>query len=73
VLGSEPVRIDGTVVGRVTSGGYGYTLDRSIAYAYVPSGCTAGTAVEVDIFGRWVRGSITAEPLYDPAGSRVRS
>ena len=36
-LGSEPVRIDGRLVGRVTSGGYGYTVERSIAYAYVPA------------------------------------
>ena len=36
-LGSEPVRIDGATVGRVTSGGYGYTVERSIAYAYVPA------------------------------------
>src|SRR5439155_871598 len=25
-LGSEPVRVDGDIVGRVTSGGYGYTV-----------------------------------------------
>ena len=36
-LGSEPVRIDGEIAGRVTSGGYGYTVERSIAYAYVPA------------------------------------
>ena len=36
-LGSEPVRIGGEMVGRVTSGGYGYTVERSIAYAYVPA------------------------------------
>ena len=73
VLGSEPVRIEGSIVGRVTSGGYGYTVRRSIAYAYVPAGCAAGTAVEVDIFGKWVGGRVTKEPLYDPAGARIRS
>ena len=36
-LGNEPVRIDGEICGRVTTGGYGYTLERSIAYAYVPA------------------------------------
>ena len=36
-LGSEPVRIEGEIAGRVTSGGYGYTVGRSIAYAYVPA------------------------------------
>ena len=32
-LGNEPVRIGGEIRGRVTSGGYGYTVERSIAYA----------------------------------------
>ncbi len=73
-LGSEPVRVDGRIVGRVTSGGYGYTVERSIAYAYLPAGdAEVGTPVEVEIFGAFVSGEVAAEPLYDPAGSRVRS
>jgi len=72
-LGSEPVRIDGAVVGRVTSGGYGYTVAKSIAYAYIPTACAVDTAVEVDVFGTWVSGRVAKEPLYDPAGTRVRS
>jgi 4-methylaminobutanoate oxidase (formaldehyde-forming) len=72
-LGSEPVRIEGQVVGRVTSGGYGYTVERSIAYAYVPANTETGTTVETEIFGTWVPGTITQEPLYDPKGLRVRS
>jgi glycine cleavage system aminomethyltransferase T/glycine/D-amino acid oxidase-like deaminating enzyme len=72
-LGSEPVRIGGDVVGRVTSGGYGYTVDKSIAYAYVPSSAAVGTKVEVEIFGTWVAGEIAKEPLWDPTGLRIRS
>ena len=72
-LGSEPVRIDGEVVGRVTSGGFGYSVGKSIAYAYVPAGCAPGTAVDVDIFGTWVGGQVAKDPLYDPGGARVRS
>jgi 4-methylaminobutanoate oxidase (formaldehyde-forming) len=73
-LGSEPVRVDGEIVGRVTSGGYGYTVERSIAYAYVPASLAApGTAVAIEIFGRWVDGEIAAEPLFDQAGERIRS
>jgi 4-methylaminobutanoate oxidase (formaldehyde-forming) len=72
-LGNEPVRVGGEIVGRVTSGGYGYTVAHSIAYAYVPEPCAdVGTAVEVDIFGTWVPGVVAAEPLWDPAGERVR-
>jgi 4-methylaminobutanoate oxidase (formaldehyde-forming) len=71
-LGNEPVRVGGEVVGRVTSGGYGYTVERSIAYAYVPAAVELGTPVEVDIFGRWVAGEVAREPLVDPKGERVR-
>jgi len=73
-LGSEPVRVDGRTVGRVTSGGYGYTVERSIAYAYLPAAdASVGAPVEVEIFGAWVSGEVAAEPLYDPDGSRIRS
>jgi glycine cleavage system aminomethyltransferase T/glycine/D-amino acid oxidase-like deaminating enzyme len=73
-LGSEPVRVEGEIVGRVTSGGYGYTVERSIAYAYLPAAAAdAGTAVEVEIFGEWVAGEVAAEPLFDPKGERIRS
>jgi glycine cleavage system T protein len=72
-LGSEPVRIDGKVVGRVTSGGYGYAVARSIAYAHIPAEVAVDTAVEVDIFGTWISGRVAREPLYDPMGKRVRS
>jgi glycine cleavage system aminomethyltransferase T len=72
-LGSEPVRYGEEIVGRVTSGGYGYAVGASIAYAYVrPRLAEPGTAVAIDIFGDWVAGEIRAEPLYDPQGERVR-
>jgi len=73
-LANEPVRVGGEIVGRVTGGGYGYTVGRSIAYAYLPPDrAEPGTAVEVEIFGEWVAGEVAAEPLYDPAGERVRA
>jgi glycine cleavage system aminomethyltransferase T/glycine/D-amino acid oxidase-like deaminating enzyme len=72
-LGSEPIRIDGEIVGRVTSGGYGYTVERSIAYGYVPADVPPGHATQVDIFGEWVEGRVVEEPLFDPAGERIRA
>ncbi|HEX3507369.1 MAG TPA: glycine cleavage T C-terminal barrel domain-containing protein [Candidatus Dormibacteraeota bacterium] len=71
-LGSEPVKI-GSAIGRVTSGGYGYSVGRSIAYAYVPAEAKPGTPVEVEIFGTWVPGTVAADPLYDPKGTRIRA
>jgi glycine cleavage system aminomethyltransferase T/glycine/D-amino acid oxidase-like deaminating enzyme len=73
-LGSEPVRVAGGLAGRVTSGGYGYTIAKSIAYAYLPAAHAAvGTEVAVEIFGEWTPGVVAAEPLYDPTGDRIRS
>jgi len=72
-LGNEPVRAGGEIAGRVTTGGYGYTVERSIAYAYLPpEQAEAGTEVEIDIFGSWVGGQVVKEPLFDPDGERVR-
>jgi 4-methylaminobutanoate oxidase (formaldehyde-forming) len=72
-LGGEPVRISNEIAGRATSGGYGYSIERSIAYAYLPPACTPGTAVDVQVFGRWVPATVASEPLYDPTGERIRS
>jgi 4-methylaminobutanoate oxidase (formaldehyde-forming) len=72
-LGNEPVRAGGEICGRVTSGGYGYTVGASIAYAYLPAehGAT-GTEVAVEVFGEWIDGAVRGEPLFDPDGARVR-
>jgi len=73
-LGNEPLRVEGRIVGRVTTGGYGFAVDRSIAYGYLPpEQAVIGTRGEVDVFGRWVGFEVTREPLWDPAGERIRS
>ena len=73
-LGNEPVRVAGEVVGRVTSGGYGFAVERSIAPAYLPAGLVeVGQRAEVEIFGEWVGCTVSAEPLFDPAGERIKA
>jgi 4-methylaminobutanoate oxidase (formaldehyde-forming) len=72
-LGNEPVRVDGVIVGRVTSGGLGYAVEKSIAYAYLPPDAAIGTRGEIDVFGEWIGFEVAREPLYDPAGERIRS
>lgn len=72
-LGREPVSIDGRVVGRVTSAGFGHSIGASIAYAYLPADVTPGARAELELFGRAVGASVAAEPLFDPAGSRMRA
>ena len=72
-LGNEPVIVDGSVVGRVTSGGYGFAVERSIAYAYLPADAAVpGRRAGIDCFGREVGAVVVAEPLWDPTGARLR-
>jgi glycine cleavage system aminomethyltransferase T/glycine/D-amino acid oxidase-like deaminating enzyme len=64
VLGNEPVLVDGRVSGRVTSGGYGYTVGRSIAYAYLTiDDAQPGTPATIDLFGDAVPGTVVAQPV----------
>ena len=67
-LGNEPVRIGGDVVGRVTSGGYGFTVGRSIAYAYLPPDVAIGTRGEVDVFGTWIGLEVAQGAAVRPGG-----
>ncbi len=69
-LGNEPVRLGGEVVGRVTSGGAGYTVGKSIAFAYLPPDAAIGARGKIDVFGEQVGFEVVREPLFDPAGER---
>jgi dimethylglycine dehydrogenase len=61
-------------VGLITSGGYGYRLNRSIALAYVRTDLTVpGTELEVEILGERCRAVVAREPLYDPDNLRLRA
>jgi len=72
-LGNEPVLTDGQVVGRVTSGGYGYVVDESIAYAYLPAGLSAvGTQTAIEIDGVRVAAAVQREPRHDPSNARIK-
>jgi 4-methylaminobutanoate oxidase (formaldehyde-forming) len=74
VLGNEPVRVRGDIVGRVTSGGLGYSVGCSIANAYLPAHLAEpGGRVEILVFGEWIEGVVASSPLFDPAGDRIRA
>ncbi len=71
--GGEPVFLpDGTPVGRVTSGTYGYHVAKSLALAYLKD-VTPGAEVDVMILGKPHRGTVLSEPPFDPAGERLRA
>ncbi len=72
-MGDEPVWHDGTVVGWITSGGYGHCVGKSIALGYVPATlATAAAGFEIEILGERRTASLAREPLHDPAGERMR-
>ena len=72
-LGNEPVQYNGEIIGRVKSGGQGYTLGKAIGYAYLPISHTApGTELQIEFFGEWRTGMIQSEPLFDPESDRVK-
>ena len=54
-------------------GGYGFAVERSIAYAYLPPDAAIGTRGEVEVFGDWIGFEVMREPLWDPAGERIRA
>ena len=61
-------------VGLVTSGFWSFTLERSVALAYLRSDLAApGSSVEVEIFGGRVPATVCTEPLYDPENARLRA
>jgi 4-methylaminobutanoate oxidase (formaldehyde-forming) len=73
-LGNEPVKDADAVVGRVTSGGVGYSLGVSIAYAWLPVDLTnPGTRLSVEVFGETVGAEVRRDPLYDRTGERIRA
>jgi len=74
LYGGEAVYADGRVLSRVRSGGYGYTLKRNIAYAYLPSELsTVGTRLEVEIFDQRLGAEVMPIVLFDPNNGRLRA
>ena len=72
-LGGEPLLDGEQVLGRVTSGGYGYTVRQSIAYGYLPVDyATPGTQIEVQLFGTRYGATVMKEPLYDPKNEKIK-
>jgi 4-methylaminobutanoate oxidase (formaldehyde-forming) len=73
-FGSEPIRADGIVIGWVTSGGYGYSVGKSIAYGYLPIALARpGTKLTIECFGVEIDAVVEKEPLYDPRGEKIKA
>jgi dimethylglycine dehydrogenase len=69
-----PVQARDERVGLATSGFWSFTLERSVALAYVRADLAVpGSSVEVEIYGRRSPATVGAEPLYDPENARLRA
>jgi dimethylglycine dehydrogenase len=74
VVGYEVVLKDGEPVGHVTSGGYGHWVGKSLAVGYLPAALAQdGARFHIDILGEHCPATITARPLHDPDGLRLRA
>ena len=73
VIGKEPIRAGDKLVSWVASGGFGYSINKSIAYAYLPMEfAKAGTKLSVECFGEQVSAEVAQAVLWDPKGERIR-
>jgi sarcosine dehydrogenase len=76
--GRETILRDGAAVGYLTSGGYGYTIGKSIGYGYVRN----ETGVTEDwlnqgryslvIAGEETPATLVLGSLFDPEGRKIR-
>ncbi len=65
-----PVRVDGEVVGAVTSGTQTPFVKKAIGMAYLPAArAKADTEFEVEIRRRWARAKVVKMPFYKRQGS----
>ncbi len=73
--GGEPVFLaDGTPLGQVSSGGYGFSVGRSLAIAYLKAEqVKPGDRVMVSILGQDTPATVLEKPPFDPEGLRLRA
>ena len=72
--GNEPVYHNNKIVGVVTSGGYGFRINKSLAFAYVKSGLAKdGIELFIEIQGQKRKAKILNAPAYDPQNKKLKS
>jgi dimethylglycine dehydrogenase len=71
--GSEPIRKNGELVGRTTSGGYGWRVGKSLALAMIkPEIAEIGGDLEVSILGKSHPATIISDAPFDPGNERLK-
>ena len=72
--GSEAIWQGDEVVGRATSGGYGWRLGKSLALAMLrPELAALGTEVEIQILGDRYKATVIEESPFDPENARLKA
>ena len=72
-LGSNAIFKDGKMVGRATSGNFGFRLNHAIALAMLPPAlATVGTTLEIDVLGENKPATVIGESPYDPENKKLR-
>ena len=73
-LGNNPIYLGGELVGRSTSGNYGFRLQQSLALAMVrPELATVGTRLDIEVLGERCPAQVIEESPWDPANERLRA
>ena len=71
--GSEPLYLGDALIGRATSGGYGWRVNRSLALAMVrPDLAEIGTELEIVILGERHKATVIADSPFDPENNALR-
>ena len=73
--GGEPIfATDGTPVGRVSTGTYGHTVNKSLAMGFIKAEYDMADAeFDIAVLGTPHRAKLLAQPAFDPKGERLRS
>jgi sarcosine dehydrogenase len=69
--GKESILLNGKLVGLVTSGGYGYTVGKSIAYGYLTPENIQESGYEIQVLGEVIPATREKGALYDPKRERI--
>ncbi|MBB3064405.1 GcvT family protein [Limibacillus halophilus] len=73
-VGNNPIFKDGKMIGRATSGGYGFRIQKTLMLAMLrPDLAEPGTELEVDILGTRHRCTVLEESPYDPQNACLRA
>ncbi|MCQ3805462.1 MAG: FAD-dependent oxidoreductase [bacterium] len=71
--GNEPVYGNGTMMGLTTSGAYGYSVGKSLFFAYVhPDYRSSRSEFEIRVMGERRRARVLPGPAWDPRSERLR-